>query len=933
MTGSSDRSPASTLLLGKLKVLRQRLLLLSLSASLAITAVSTSLLILVCAWLDVLIELSPFLRIVVLIFASLLAVYLFARLGWKGLGLATPTSLARRVDKASANSGQVLAGVDLLVNARGRRSLVTHGLVDIAVQRANRVCGNTPRSKVVPLREFRRPAYAVSAVAIGLIFTGFAVPRLLSTEWLRFTDPHGDHPPFSRIEFNVEPGDTRIVYGGHADITASTTRGTANAVVEDLELVLVDGNGEEFESLPMFPESERRWRSTIVDVTQDMSYFVRARRARSHKHTIDVITVPQLERVSLRVTPPAYTNRPVYAGAVPKNGIAGLAGTQVEVSAVSNRPLSAGVMTIGAEKSLEQVDMPPTEPDTVVGTFTIQRSGSLGVQVIDTDGQLSQDTFATSIRRLEDERPFVRILQPQRQSLATPQARIPVQLAAEDDYGISAIMLYRSLNDSRPLPQRLPVADPSPLSTNDVLVFPLAEYDLLPGDMIELFGRVEDNDPAHPKGYESPITTIRIISQEELQRLMLAKSSMEVLQSKYQQAIRRLERLARAVEQLKKAIDELPPDSELSDALREELATLADQLGEAGHDLKAASEYELPFDIDQPFSKALASLSASLNESSRMLHRLTKRKKLPAGDAAKTLADIRRQIGNQRGEYASEVAAPLEYLSAIYPLIEDQARFVELYQRQRDLAQRLETVKGLERAADPATKARMRDLETEEIKLREALSDLLMDIESHVTSLPDDPQLNQLRETAGRFVEAVRKSEARTAMREAEAGLAEFDGSKAHSGALRAADILEQFLGKCKGMGNQGRMCLKFQPQLAAGLGNTVAQLLGSAGLGIGEGPLGSGSGYSASRTTLSNVGLYGSLPAFAAATERGFGESSDGQGGGDSQLGHQGVSKTQTFEAKDLEHALGTGSSYVPIEYRRRVSAYFKRIADEFEE
>ena len=207
-----------------------------------------------------------------------------------------------------------------------------------------------------------------------------------------------------------------------------------------------------------------------------------------------------------------------------------------------------------------------------------------------------------------------------------------------------------------------------------------------------------------------------------------------------------------------------------------------------------------------------------------------------------------------------------------------------------------------------------------------------MDIESHATSLPDDPRLNQLRDTANRFVDAVRKSEAQTAMRDAEAGLAEFDGSKGHSGALRAADILEQFLGKCKSMGGQGKMCLNFQPKLSAGLGNTVAQLLASAGLGMGEGGLGSGGGYSASRTTLSNVGLYGSMPAFAAATERGFGASSDGPGAGGSRLSPEGTSKTQTFEAKALEHALGTGSSYVPIEYRKRVSAYFKRIADEFE-
>ena len=80
--------------------------------------------------------------------------------------------------------------------------------------------------------------------------------------------------------------------------------------------------------------------------------------------------------------------------------------------------------------------------------------------------------------------------------------------------------------------------------------------------------------------------------------------------------------------------------------------------------------------------------------------------------------------------------------------MEDQARFVQLYLRQRDLAQRLTSFKGHDREDEPASKARMRDLEAEQKQIRSELGRLLDDIEEHARLLPDDPQLAKLRETA-----------------------------------------------------------------------------------------------------------------------------------------------------------------------------------------
>ena len=116
---------------------------------------------------------------------------------------------------------------------------------------------------------------------------------------------------------------------------------------------------------------------------------------------------------------------------------------------------------------------------------------------------------------LADERPFIRITQPQKNSLATPTAALPVILSAEDDCGISRLQLYRSLNDSRPLPVDLPQPVHQRRRVDESVRLPLDRYGLEPGDVIKLFGRVEDNDPAGAKGAESPIVTVRIVSQEE----------------------------------------------------------------------------------------------------------------------------------------------------------------------------------------------------------------------------------------------------------------------------------------------------------------------------------------------------------------------------------------------------------------------------------
>ncbi len=171
-------------------------------------------------------------------------------------------------------------------------------------------------------------------------------------------------------------------------------------------------------------------------------------------------------------------------------------------------------------------------------------------------------------------------------------------------------------------------------------------------------------------------------------------------------------------------------------------------------------------------------------------------------------------------------------------------------------------------------------------------------------------------------------------MNNAETALAEFAGDRAHTDATNAADILEKFIGHCNSMGGEGQACLKFQPKLASGMGNSVQQLLDSMSMGAGSNSgLGAGGGSSARRTSLANIGLYGSFPTrsdrasmgHGGRADHGFSTESKGATPDNMQpiaVGADG--KTRTEAASDAA---------IPPQYRQQVGEYFQRVADELGE
>lgn len=911
----------------RLRHLSHRLLAVSAITGGGWSIAAAVLLVSAAVWLDLLWELPPTLRTA----AGVAGLAAGALLFFAMIGIARrrceANELARRMDRVAATNGQIESGVALIHDHQDFPPL-TLGLSNLAVADANRLARSVPGRSVVPTRPILWPVAVLAGITVlGALLAGL-LPRLVQTEWLRFTDPFGDHPPYSRVIYHVEPGHARVVYGSPFDVRARTE----GSAVDRLDLVILAADSSASETLPMFEDADRSWRASVTNVTSPMNYYVRSSAGRSVRFHVDVMTMPKLENVRFRVTPPAYTNRPPYEGPLPQGGISGLPGTRVDVWVRSNRPLTVGTLKPASPGS-PAVPLAAESPEAfeVKGSFAIRDAARFQLTVTDREGQESNEPFAFPVTVLTDEIPFVRMLDPREISLATPGATVPVTISAEDDYGVSRIQIFRSLNDSRSIPLDLPAQPPAPARRSEMIRLPLASYQLEPGDEIKLFARAEDTDPDGPKGAETPVAVIRIISQEDFEKMARAREGVAMLQAKYQQAQRRLEAAREEVDQLRKKRKDQAKPGKASPDEREDLNALVKRLKAEAAAIRAANQRTMHLDLDKHLSPQLERLARKLEEQAESLEKLARQEGLDSEAIARALDALAEKMDQDKLEVERGAIAPLERLGVVMPLIENASRFVILVARQRDLATRLASMKDKEKPNDIALRNRMRDLRVEQENIRDALGQLLDDIEDAATKLPEDPNLDSLRDSAREFVEKVRTSGATEAMNDAEAGLADFSGSRGHAGAVKAAEILEQFIERArgaKGMAGLGLSSLRFQPVLESGLGQTVEQLLGEEGLGFNQGTGGGGS--STQRNSNQNMGLYGEIPGIGELSSRDP-RSSDqkamprivrtGSPSHPGELGGASAPSTRTA---------GTAEAVVPVPYRRKVAEYFQRIAEE---
>ena len=923
-TASAPHS-ATSQLIHQLDIVRKRLFSMGAIAACGWAFVAFVSVVLIAVWLDLIWELTPNVRRLTSWIACVAAAVV---LGMRLIRLRRRVRhdhVANRLDSVAESGGQIAAGLQL-VDGLQNASTIQQGLAEMAISDAAETALNVKRSDAVPVKPVKQMAIAVGALALLGLVISLAVPKLLPTEISRFLAPDSDVPTFTTLEFEVNPGDTSVHYGQPVDIEVLLNKTTV-----DEPVLVIDGSSPQ--TVPMFSAGERRWQATLFKVKEPLDYQIQVGRAKSNRFHIDLISVPKVNDVQFYLTPPQYTGLGERVVGW-QDSISGLANTKIKVVASSNMPLTSGELTLTqsatdpeADRVSRTVELSPLEDDParVVGNFELNANEKFVLTVTNADQIESTQTVTGSIALQRDDQPFIRLTSPKPSSLATADIELPVTISAEDDFGISQVSLYRSLNQSKSRPQRIEFEQQA-TRLNGTVMLPLNRYDLQPGDTLELFARVEDNRPGTVNSSESPVYSVKIISQEQFRRMNRERLGVEAVLSKYRMIQRRLERLEQQQRLVEAMEDRDAPQEQLRKNQQKQLNAVQQDFHRAAQEFRDLTLQRFPIDFDEELTERIIELSEKMMEIAQEIRKLEQQYSQGEvqNDELKTrLKELREKLQGLREKFRNEAMKPLAQLAQVFKLVALQQQFVQIVAQQQGLASRLKALDGNDRADRPDMKRQMREKADEQNLLKRSLDELLQEIEDNALTLPIDGELDQLRETSMKFVATVVDSDAQEEQKHAADALAEFSGSAGFNHAKRAAFILSSLLDRSEQVNQAGQQAGAniFQPGIGRPrLGKSLAQMMDLFGPKNG-GRMGG----------QNQQGIYGNGPQ-QQQQSRGQGQGDKEQTGG-SRSGFYIGSVDTPQDGNVVKRSggnVGNSQINIPPRYRRQVGQYYRRIVDE---
>ena len=247
------------------------------------------------------------------------------------------------------------------------------------------------------------------------------------------------------------------------------------------------------------------------NVTSDFAYRVEGGDDRSMDWLeVQVIPPPSLLSLSIELTPPEYTG---WRSGPADKSIRALVGTKARFVGRADKPLQAAALCLedgrklrawlGEDKQDFLVPGPSDQP------LVIDKSTAYWFELTDRDGLSSGAETRWQIQAVADQPPIASIEQPKGAIFATPQAVVPVIVAASDDLALRRVELHCARSDRPQSPEALllyqgpeqvvtghPPAPPAAAQESDRRNFKyriaLDQFGLPPGSHVDLYAVAVD---------------------------------------------------------------------------------------------------------------------------------------------------------------------------------------------------------------------------------------------------------------------------------------------------------------------------------------------------------------------------------------------------------------------------------------------------------
>ncbi len=654
----------------------------------------------------------------------------------------------------------------------------------LARETARRLEG-VPLAELRPRIDPRRPLLAIAAALVLLVGLGAVAPARLARSWSTLWNPSAAAP---EVRLTVEPGSVRLTPGTalavRARVWGSARRPRLLREGEAAPEAVSEGSG---------PGGVRAWRFDLTQLTREQSYRVRVAGVKSPLYRIALAGEPQAVSFEIEYQAPAYARLPLQKGAATRGDLSALRGSRARIEALFDRDLERVEARLPGSATVRWTAVTPRRWR---GEIALDREGEYELAARAAGATPGESRFRYRIHPLADAPPVLIVRVPQSDVDLPAGQRVPLEVIAQDDLGLSELRLQFRKDAEAPW-TTLPLtrfAD-RPREAQVARDWDASGLALLPGQTASFrLELLDDNAVGGPGRALSPVFELRFPSLADLyeridQRQGNAQKTLERLTDQSRELDKTLDKLSREARPSPAQSPGFERSEEMKSALarQQELAQTIEQTAQQIREsLQMAAERQA---FDQQLTRKLEEIAALVEQiqSKDFKDALKKMKealeKLDRHEMERQLPELRQQ--NQ------ELLKNLERTAELLKQLRQEEKLASLAERAEELKAMQDLLnRGLEmkQAEDHGLEQAQEQAAKETEQLAHDARDLAQESANEADQAPLEKASDLLENQAAPQQHQASRSAAKNSQEAAESG------RKASESLSQAAETLRESL-------------------------------------------------------------------------------------------------------------------------------------------
>ena len=384
---------------------------------------------------------------------------------------------------------------------------------------------------------------------LGLLLLALPFHKSFETSLSHFAHPTRPFRPLAVQAIRVTPGDWQCLSGDTLLVKVSID-GTYRGPVQ---IFWKEKSKKEGHTETAPADSFGRYHFRLERLRESLSYYVKAGKAKTRPFRVSVEKRPLVRSLQAELIFPRYTGLSPKFLEENEGQITALRGTRVKLHIKASKPLKK------AEIVFQKRNVLPLRilNQEAHGKFTIHKNDVYFIRLWDQKGYTNAEPIRYKIAVVPDQPPVVQIQQPGQDVDLTQEMILPLQIQAEDDFGFSGAKLFYRVHhavqvtqqDTFFVPIDLSLAEQKGTQLQMDYTWQLTGLQLLPGDFVEYFVKVWDNDAVSGfKSASSRTYLARFPSMAEIYHETTAAQD---------ESVQELEELVRESKELRRQVDKV----------------------------------------------------------------------------------------------------------------------------------------------------------------------------------------------------------------------------------------------------------------------------------------------------------------------------------------------------------------------------------------